>query len=324
MAIAEEKAERKLLSLFKNQSLLPWVICILTFIIMGIISPSLFSGYSITSLLASVTPTFLMAAGEIIVMIVGSIDLTLAASVGFTSVLAAGLMINSGLSIPAMIIVVLFVGCLIGFVNGIIVTKGKLQSFIVTIGMSVVLRGITLVYTNGTSIPLKDAGLKFTEIFARTVLGLPVYFFIGVIVVILINVFVMKTTFGRYLNALGGNEVAARTNGLRADSLRLRAFVLAGFLYSLAGLVLLAQFGTGWPQAANGWEMDGIAASVLGGANFAGGIGLPIGAIPGAIVLDLILRFLVTIGVNPYWQYAVKGIFVIVVAVALARGEYGR
>jgi len=147
MAIAEEKAERKLLSLFKNQSLLPWVICILTFIIMGIISPSLFSGYSITSLLASVTPTFLMAAGEIIVMIVGSIDLTLAASVGFTSVLAAGLMINSGLSIPAMIIVVLFVGCLIGFVNELLLRKGNFSLLSLTIGMSVVLRGITLVYT---------------------------------------------------------------------------------------------------------------------------------------------------------------------------------
>jgi ribose transport system permease protein len=323
MALNRNKLKEKLLIL-TNQNILPWFICLLAFIIMGIISPSLFSKYSITSLLASTTPVFVMSAGEIIVMIVGSIDLTLAASVGFSSVFAAGLFMNSKFPIPITIIIVLIIGGLIGLLNGVIITKGKLQSFIVTIGMSVVIRGITLIYSRGTSIPLKGEGLRFSDIFSKTMWGVPAYFYIGAVIIILLTIFIINTVFGRYLNATGGSEVAARINGLRSDSLRIKAFVLAGFLYALAGLVLLAQFGTGWPQAASGWEMDGIATSVLGGANFAGGIGLPIGAIPGAIVLDLILRFLVTIGIDPYWQYAVKGIFVIAVAVALARGEYGR
>ncbi|MEM3490082.1 MAG: ABC transporter permease [Nitrososphaerota archaeon] len=291
---------------------------------MGLISPSMLSSYSIASILSSNTPIILMAAGEIIVMIAGSIDLSLAASVGFSSVLAAGLMSKSGLPVVFTIIIVLLIGAFIGFANGIIVGKGKLQSFIVTLGSSVVIRGITLVYSAGTSIPLAQSGLTFINIATHQILGLPIYFWVGIIVIILTSLYILKTKYGRHLYALGGSELAARVAGLKADVLRIKAFTLAGLFYALSGLALLAKFGSGWPQAASGWEMDGIAASVLGGANFAGGVGLPLGAIPGAIVLDLIMRFLVTLGIDPYWQYTAKGIFVIVIALTLARGEYGR
>lgn len=321
---AKDKKIAQLIQVLSNHNLLPWLICAIIFIIMGLISPSMLSGYSIASILSSATPVILMAAGEIIVMIAGSIDLSLAASVGFSSVLAAGLMEKSGLPVPLTIIIVLLVGAFIGFLNGTIVGKGKLQSFIVTLGSSVVLRGITLVYSAGTSIPLTQTGLSFIKISTYQFLGLPLYFWIGMVLIILTSLYILKTKYGRHLYALGGSELAARVAGLKADFLRIKAFTLAGTFYALSGLALLAKFGSGWPQAASGWEMDGIAASVLGGANFAGGVGLPLGAIPGAIVLDLILRFLVTLGIDPYWQYAAKGLFVIIIALTLARGEYGR
>jgi ribose transport system permease protein len=307
-----------------NQNVLPWLICVFTFVVMGAINGSIFSSYSVTSLLAASTPQFLMAAGEIIVMLAGSIDLTLANSVGFCCMLAAGIFANTGLSISLVIVMVLIVGCLIGLINGLVITRGKLQSFIVTIAMSVVIKGATLIYSKGTSIPLKSKGLLFSSLLSETFLGVPVYFYIGCLILTVVTIVVVNTVFGRHLRAMGGSEVAARMNGLRCDSLRVVAFVLAGCLYAIAGLIMLVEFGTGWPQAASGWEMDGIAISVLGGANFAGGVGLPIGAIPGAIVLGLILRFLVTIGIDPYWQYAVKGVFLIAVAAALARSDYGR
>jgi len=324
VAKSRNKILAQVIQVFSNHNLLPWLICAAIFLIMGLISPSMFSGYSIASILSTATPGILMSAGEIIVMIAGSIDLSLAASVGFSSVLAAGLMEKMGLPIPLAIIIVLLAGALIGLINGLIVGKGKLQSFIVTLGSSVVLRGITLVYSAGTSIPLAQTGQTFIKISTYQLLGLPLYFWVGLVLIILTSFYILKTKYGRHLYALGGSELAARVAGLRADSLRIKAFTLAGFFYALSGLALLAKFGSGWPQAASGWEMDGIAASVLGGANFAGGVGLPLGAIPGSIVLDLILRFLVTLGIDPYWQYAAKGIFVIIIALSLARGEYGR
>lgn len=308
-----------------QRNVLPWVISFLVLIILGIIAPSVLSGYSLTSMIVGAIPIMLMAAGEIVVMITGSIDLSLASSLGFASMIGAIMISNA--NFPGIVVfpIICILGAVIGLVNGLVITKGKLQSFIVTLGTGVILRGLMLVFSGGTSIPLKNIGKDpLFSFLVKTVGGIPLYSIIAILVVALLAVIITNTRFGRYLYALGGNEIAARMVGLKADRLRIQAFVIAGILYDLGGITLLLIFGSGWPQAGSGWEMDGIAASVLGGANFAGGVGSPLGAIPGAIILDLITRFLAVLGINPYWQSAIKGIFVIGIAVALARGEYGR
>jgi len=313
---------KKLIRTVWKRDYIPYLVLAIVFLILGTISPSLFTSYSLSSWISTATPVALMTAGEMVVLIVGGIDLSLAATVGFTSCLTAGLLYYSHWPVVITIITVILVGALIGFMNGIIVVKGKLISFIVTIATGVAIKGATLIYTKGTSIPgTSDA---FISAFTGTFLGVPNYFILAVVVLALLSVVLKTTKFGRYLYAIGGNEIAARTVGIDADSLRIVAFMIAGALYALGGIVLAAQFDCGWPQAASGWEMDGIAASVIGGGSFFGGEGVPFGAIPGALALDLITKFLVAKGVDPYWQYVFKGLLVVLVASALTRGEYGR
>jgi len=313
---------RRMSKLLMSRNILPWLVFIIVYILMSIVNNSLFTPYAISSIFESCTPIFLMTAGSMIVMLVGSIDLTLATTVGFTSCLTAGLLVYQKLPIAISVLIVLFAGAVIGFINGFIIAKARLQSFIVTIAMSVVIKGFTLIYTKGSSIPnIPD---NFINIFVGKFLGIQRYFYIGLSILIIITILLKVTRFGRYLYAVGGNETAARSSGLPVDSLRIRAFVLAGIFYAMAGIILASQFGSGWPQAANGWEMDGIAAAILGGASFTGGTGLIVSAIAGTFSLDLITKFLLMIGISTYWQYVTKGIFVVIVSTVLARGKYGR
>lgn len=313
---------KKLVRTVWKRNYIPYLVLAVVFLILGTISPSLFTPYALSSWISTATPIALMAAGEMVVLIVGGIDLTLAATVGFTSCLTAGLLYYNNWPVVITIIFIILVGALIGFMNGLIIVKGKLLSFIVTIATGVAIRGATLIYTKGTSIP--GTSEAFISAFTGTFLGIPYYFFLALIVLALLSVVLKTTKFGRYLYAIGGNEIAARTIGINVDRLRVIAFMIAGVLYALGGIVLAAQFDCGWPQAATGWEMDGIAASVIGGGSFFGGQGIPFGAIPGALALDLITKFLVTKGVDPYWQYVFKGLLVVLVASVLTRGEYGR
>lgn len=311
-------------SIVTSRNIAPWLICGGVFVVMGLWNRSLFTWYSASTLLTSAAPVFLMAAGEMVVLVVGSIDLSLAASVGFTSVFAAVLLTNDQVPVALAVVATLVMGAFIGAINGLLITRGKLQSFIVTLGTMTALRGLMLIVTNGTSIPLTGQGVRFEQEFGVTLGGIPVYFYGGIVLVALLSWFLSNSRLGRHMYALGGSEDAARVSGLRADWLRICAFAIAGVFFACGGLALLAQFQSGWPQAASGWEMNGIAASVLGGASLLGGTGIPMGAIPGAIVLALILRFLVVVGVNAYWQQVATGLFVVGVACALARGEHGR
>jgi len=313
---------KKLIEILKKRDIIPYEVFLIVYLIMGVIRPSIFTPYAILSNITAAIPIALMAGGLILILIIGGIDLTLAATVGFTSCLTAGLLYYNHLSIPMAFSIVIAIGALIGFINGIIIVKGKLVSFVVTIATGIAIRGVTLVYTKGTSIP--GTSEAFVKIFTGTPLGVPNYFIMTVIVLALLSIILKTTKFARYLYAIGGNEIAARTVGINADNLRIVTFTIAGILYALAGIALAAQFGCGWPQAASGWEMDGIAAAVIGGGTFLGGVGIPLGAIPAALVLDLITKFLVIMGVNPYWQYALKGLLVVIVASFLSRGEYGR
>lgn len=306
----------------KRRDFIPYEVFLIVYLAMGTISSSVFSTYSILSTVSAATPKALMTAGEMLVMVIGSIDLSMAAAVGFTSCLMAGLLHHHHLPVLVAIAAVIGTGATIGLINGLIITKSKLNSFIVTIATGVAIRGFTLIYTKGSSIPGTSG--RFVKTLTGTLWGVPNYFIITVVVLLLISIVLKVTKFGRYLYAIGGNEEAARTIGISADNLRIATFAIAGTIYALGGIVLAAQFNSGWPQAASNWEMDGIAASVIGGATFQGGQGIIFGAIPAALVLELITKFLVIRGVDPYWQYVLKGLLVVIVASSLSRGKYGR
>jgi len=305
-------------SIWENEDFRPFISLIVLFAVSAAINPDFLSSYSIRSLLASMSPLMFLTLGEMLVLTIGSVDISLASALALANVLTAGLMVKHNIPVLPAILIVLAVGALVGFINGIITVKGKIPSFIVTIATGVALRGVCLVYTRGYSIP--GLPTEFLNSFGGNTFGVPNAFLLALTCIILMTVIMKATKLGRYMYAMGGNEEAARAVGINADLIRILTFTIAGVFYALGGIIITAQFNSGWPQIASGWELDGIAAAVIGGANLAGGAGLPLGALAGTLILGVIVRFLVMIGLNPYYQIVAKGVIVVLASVTLSKG----
>jgi ribose/xylose/arabinose/galactoside ABC-type transport system permease subunit len=300
---------------FLSDEVRPFTIFLGIFIGSGIINPAIWSPESITSMLYIITPMMMMTAGFMVPLIVGGIDISLASMIALSNVLVTGFMVRNELPIPLAILLVLMICTGAGVINGLIIVKGRIPSFIATIATGIAIRGIVLVHTGGTNIP--NLPSAFIDFFTPTVFGIPRMFLIGFCIILILSFLLKTTRFGRHLYAIGGNEEAARTAGINVDLLKVVSFAIAGLMYGLGGILMTARIASGWPGAALGWELDGLAAAVLGGGDFAGGIGMPIGALPGVLVLQVILRILVMMGVDPYFQYVAKGSLVIIAAVLL-------
>ncbi len=238
------------------------------------------------------------------VILMGEIDLSVGSIVALSGVITAG-SLTGGLGLPLSIVIGLGAGTGLGLINGLITVYGEIPSFIVTLGMLSVAKGLTLLYTGGE--PIWGFGDTFKFIGGGKVLSVPVPVLIVVGLYVLGLVVLNLTQVGRYIYAIGGNQRAVRLAGVKVERLKTAVFGISGFFAAASGIILASRLASAQPTAGSGWELDAIAAVVLGGTSLYGGEGGLAGTLVGALIFSVINNGMILTGVPTFFQYVVKG-----------------
>lgn len=242
--------------------------------------------------------------GMTAVILMGEIDLSVGSLVALSGVVTAG-SLTGGLGLPLSIIIGLGVGVALGLVNGFITVYGEIPSFIVTLGMLSVAKGLTLLYTGGE--PIWGFGDSFKFIGGGKIFSVPVPVIIAVCLYIFALVILNLTQVGKYIYAIGGNQRAVRLSGVKVERLKTAIFGISGFFAAASGIVLASRLASAQPTAGSGWELDAIAAVVLGGTSLYGGEGGMAGTLVGALIFSVINNGMILTGIPTFFQYVVKG-----------------
>ena len=286
--------------------------------VITIINSNFLTANNLLNLLLQVTSNALIAFGMTFVILTGGIDLSIGSILALSSALTAGLL-GSGMPVTLAILISLILGCILGMMNGLLISYGKLAPFIVTLATMTIFRGATLVYTNGNPI---TKGLSDTFLFQFLgqgyIVGIPFPVIIMFIVFIVLYVLLHKTAFGKSVYAIGGNEKAAYISGVKLNKVKIIIYSISGIMASISGLIITSRLSSAQPTAGASYEMDAIAAVVLGGTSLSGGKGRILGTLIGALIIGVLNNGLNIIGVSAFWQQVVKGV-VILIAVLIDR-----
>ncbi|HTS91253.1 MAG TPA: ribose ABC transporter permease [Stellaceae bacterium] len=302
--------------LSQNKSLIGLIALIVA---VSLASPNFLKLENLLNVLRQTSINAAIAMGATFVILTGGIDLSVGAILALAGAFAATL-IAGGHGLASTMLLVLLAGVAIGAVSGLLVTYGAVQPFIATLVSMTVLRGIVLVFSNGTPIDSSggDASAAFATIGDGYVLGLPIPVIIAAIVFAGCWVALTQTRFGRYVYAIGGNENVARLSGVNVTLVKISVYAVSGLLSALAGIILTARLESAQPTAGLGYELDAIAAVVVGGTSLAGGIGSMTGTLIGSLIIGVLSNALNLLDVSSYYQLITKGC-VILLAVLVDR-----
>ena len=316
-------------SLRKFQSLFALAIMVAA---LAFLSDKFFTPDNGWNILRQISVNLCLSIGMTLVILSGGIDLSVGAILGLAGAVAAGLLKN-GLSLGGMdarleftvtgaIVAGVAVGGAAGWFNGFAITRFRLPPFVATLGMLSIARGLTMLWTGG--FPVTSLGSTFGFIGTGAILGMPMPVWIMFALVAAFVVVTRRTRFGRHIYAVGGNERAARLTGLNVPGIKLAVYTLAGALAGVAGLIVTARLDSAQPNAGLGYELDSIAAVVIGGTSLSGGRGSVMGTVLGCLIIGVLNNGLFLLNVSPFWQQVIKGL-VILLAVAIdkmnARGR---
>jgi len=277
-------------------------------IIITIVSPRFLTVPNLRNVLTQLSVNAVIAAGMSFVILTGGIDLSVGSTVSICGAIAATLTKSTGNAFISVLVALIF-GAFIGLINGLIIAKGKIQAFIATLGTMTIFRGVTYVYTNGT--PISGLGQGFMAIGNDKILGIPVPVIIMIVIFIIGYYLLTQVRFGRYVYALGGNEDSARLSGINTQKIKTLIYVISGIMASIGGIIVTSRIGSASPNAGSGFELDAIAAVVLGGTSLAGGEGSIIGTIIGALIIGILNNGLNLMNVSPFYQQIVKGLVIL-------------
>jgi len=286
----------------------------------SILSPAFLSSTNLINIVRQMSIVGLIALGVTGVIVSAGIDLSSGSVVGLTAVVAASLAQDPeysaafypGLHLPFImpVLAACVVGALVGLINGSLVAKARIPPFIATLGTYTAIRGVANLYTGGR--PISNLTDEYNFIGQGDVFGLPVPIIILVVMATVTHILYAHTKFGKYIYAIGGNEQAARVSGINASRYKMLIYVYASFLAGLAGLVVSSRIGSGQPGLGVGYELDAIAAAVIGGTSLsAGGIGTVAGTIVGALIIGVLNNTLDLMNVSAFWQQIVKGCIIV-------------
>lgn len=305
---------------------------VLIFLVLGIgiIEPSFLSIINLKNVLQISAVRVIIALGVGSILITRGTDLSSGRIVGLTACIAASLMQKPDyaykmfpdlpiLPLIAPIIAVIVVGLFIGTANGLIISTFQIPPFIATLGMMVIVYGLSSLYTNAQ--PIGGLRQDFTNIATGSTLNIPNLILISGFIIATIWFLLNKTVLGKYIYSIGGNAAAALVSGVNVKSTIIKTYALGGALYGLAGLLLAARTGGATNNYATMYELDAIAACTIGGVSTAGGIGTVSGIVTGVLIFEVLNNGLVILGVSPYWQQIVKGV-IIIAAIAFDTRKY--
>lgn len=278
-------------------------------LIISFITPNFLSPRNILNILRQSSIIGIMAIGTTFVIIGGGFDISVGSLLGLTAAMSLGL--QEFLPWYAVIIVVLAIGSCIGLINGFLTAKIKIVAIITTLGMMTILRGLTYLYTGGH--PRIGRSETFRFIGTGYIGFIPFPIIILIIMVIFWQLVLSKTRLGRYSCAIGGNKEAARLSGVSVDFYHIMTFVIGGLMAALAGIIYAARLNSATPLAGRGYELDAIAATVIGGTSVSGGEGSIIGTLIGVLLLNVVNNMFNLLGIQVYIQYLIKGLIILIV-----------
>jgi len=292
----------------------------------GLISNRFFTPNNLWIILRQTSVNLCIAVGMTFVILTGGIDLSVGSILGFSGAVTAKLL-KYGITLTAFGVVLKFdplgasilgilVGFAIGLFNGFIITKFRVPPFVATLGMLTAVRGFIMLWTKGH--PITKLGENFDYIGSGWFLGVPMPVWIAAIVTLTGILILRKTKFGRHVYAVGGNERAAILSGVNTNRIKLWVYAISGTLSAIAGLIVTARLDSAQPNAGMMYELDAIAATVIGGTSLSGGKGTITGTVIGALIMGVLNNGLVLAGVSPFWQQVAKG-FIIILAVIVER-----
>ena len=295
------------------QRLLPFLSLIVLFIALTIASPNFFTSTNLSSVVRQTAVINIMALGMTMIIINGGIDLSVGSILAMGGLLGTMAM-EKGLSIPTGVLLGILTGLACGLANGLMITQLRIQPFIVTLGTLGIFRGTTLIISNG--LPVHQIPERFSYIGEGNLLGVPFVLWILVVCAVITHVLLEHTRLGRYTFAIGSNREAAVYAGIPVKFHTTAVYAIGGMLTGLAGMIEASRLMTGQPTAGQGYELQAIAAVVIGGGSLQGGEGSVMGTLVGAFIMGLLSNGSDLLGVSPYLQQAIIGA-VIILAVTL-------
>lgn len=285
--------------------------------VVSFLNPNFFGVDNLLNILRQTSVNAIIAIGMTFVILIAGIDLSVGSVLALTGAVAATL-VGIDLPVTVVILAVLLFGGLIGLLNGALVAFGKVQAFMATLITMLLLRGITMIYMGGRPIStgFSDSADRFAEIGTGIWFGIPIPVWIMAGLFLLGWFLLTQTRIGRYIYALGGNESATALSGINVNKVKLFVFAVSGALAALAGMIVTARLGSAQPTAGTGYELDAIAAVVVGGTSLMGGKGRIIGTLIGALIIGFLSNALNLLDIDSYYQLVAKAL-VILAAVVL-------
>lgn len=284
--------------------------------------PSFIAPASLANVFNDTSILIILALGQMTVILTKCVDLSTAATLALCGMVAA--MLNTlfpEVPVPFLVLAALVTGAIAGAINGLLVWKMDMPPIVVTLGTMTIYRGIIFLMSNGKWINAHEMTDAFKALPRSTFLGIPMLSLLALVVIAIMAIFVRRFAIGRAFYAVGGNPHAAVYTGINVGRTRFIAFVLSGTLSGLAGYLWIARYAVAYVDIALGFELDVVAACVIGGISIAGGIGSVYGAVLGSLFLGVIKNALPVINISPFWQLAISGTVIILAVAFNARAE---
>lgn len=312
-------------SLVKFQSLIALV---LLCVVLSIVSDKFLTVDNTWNVMRQISVNICISVGMTLVILIAGIDLSVGSVLALCGAIAAGLLKNGvqvqssnlyiGFTLLGAILLSLIAGAALGWFNGWTITKFKVPPFVATLAMLTIARGLTMLWTKG--FPISNLGDSFDYIGTGWFLGIPLPVWISGIVVLIAVIITKKTVLGRYIYAIGGNESASKLSGININKVKLTVYAISGLLAAVGGILVTSRLDSAQPNAGISYELDSIAAVVIGGTSLSGGRGTIMGTVLGALIIGVLNNGLVLLNVSPFWQQVVKGA-VILLAVMIDKAN---
>ncbi len=292
-------------------------------VVLSLLTDKFFTTANGINVLRQVAVNVCIATGMTLIVLTGGIDLSVGSVLALCGAITAGLFKN-GIAVPAAdlwigftilgaILAALITGAILGWINGFVITRFRVPPFVATLAMLTIARGLTMLYTGGH--PVSNLGENFAVIGAGTFIGIPVPVWIAAMVVLLAAFICSKTRLGRYIYASGGNETAAKLSGIRINRVKMTVYTIGAALAAVGGVIVTSRLDSAQPNAGTSYELDAIAAVVIGGTSLNGGRGSVWGTVIGAVIIGILNNGLVLLNVSPFWQQVVKGAVILLAVV---------
>ncbi len=309
-------------ALLKSRELLLAVILALTVAGIGAYQPVFLQWQNISDVLTETSVLFMMALAQMVVILTRGIDLSVAANLALSGMIAA--LVSQYFPETPLILMIatgIVAGLLLGALNGVLIAYLGIPPIVMTLGTLAVFRGMIIIIAGGDQVNASEMGAKFQAFPKQVLLGLTTPVWIAIAVSIAFFVFLNYARAGRNLYAVGGNPVAARYCGIDQRKQELLAYSITGAVAGLCGYLWVARYGVAYSEIANGYELTVIAACVIGGVSIGGGVGTVAGTLLGALFLGIVMTALPVMQISPFWQMAISGAAILTAVVINARAE---